>query len=740
MLYRIIRPLLIGFGLLLTSLIFLLLGIAFNWFGSYTGTGTIELTKSDVRQQSPQYIFEGSSKKQILFGDLHVHTTYSLDALTLNFPIAQGEGAHPVADACNYARFCANLDFFAVTDHAEWLTKREWKDSLESIQQCEKVSSNLDKPAVVPFLGWEWTQTSLNRESHYGHKNIIIKSIEDNKVPSRPISASGFDDAANASTLIVAAAVAFDFPNRKHYFDWRYKSLVANSYSTCTSEKEESKTSHDCYIKAQTPSDLFKKLKKLDTDLLVIPHGTSWGVTSPPLSSWENQLKPGHQNEEFNRLIEIYSGHGNSEEYRPWRSLELNNNGNLSCAQPTKNYIPDCFQAGEIIRERCRVAAGSTEECNKRAEEAKSIFVKSNPLGLFSVPGYDPFEWKDSGQCKDCFLPAFDYRPKMSAQYALALSDFSSDKTIRYRYGFIGSSDNHQARPGNGFKENQRKLNSEARADMDNEIGRNLLNPRLSDPRLPRSEEVYLDLESQPGLPLQSERGSSFLYTGGLVAAHSKFMDRENIWDSMNNREVYATSGERILLWFDLINAPNEKIAPMGTELFLEENPTFRVQAVGAQKQLPGCVMNSSKENKEIIERLCKGECFNPSDERKIISRIEVVRIRPQIYKDEPIDTLIEDPWKTFLCEPSQEGCSVEFSDEKFISANREIIYYVRAIQEPSQGINGGQLNCETNQSGQCIEINLCGDPKGKGTGECLSEIEERAWSSPIFVKNINEI
>ena len=58
-------------------------------------------------------------------------------------------------------------------------------------------------------------------------------------------------------------------------------------------------------------------------------------------------------------------------------------------------------------------------------------------------------EWKDSGQCKDCFLPAFDYRPKMSVQYALALTDFSAEKPLRFRYGFIGSSDNHQGQTWN---------------------------------------------------------------------------------------------------------------------------------------------------------------------------------------------------------------------------------------------------------------------------------------------------
>ena len=33
--------------------------------------------------------------------------------------MAGGEGAHPVSDACDYARFCSGLDFWAITDHAD---------------------------------------------------------------------------------------------------------------------------------------------------------------------------------------------------------------------------------------------------------------------------------------------------------------------------------------------------------------------------------------------------------------------------------------------------------------------------------------------------------------------------------------------------------------------------------------------------------------------------------------------
>ena len=64
--------------------------------------------------------------KQILFGDLHAHTTDSLDAYAWTLPLVGGEGAHPPADACDVARHCSVLVFFALTDHGEALTPLNW--------------------------------------------------------------------------------------------------------------------------------------------------------------------------------------------------------------------------------------------------------------------------------------------------------------------------------------------------------------------------------------------------------------------------------------------------------------------------------------------------------------------------------------------------------------------------------------------------------------------------------------
>src|SRR5205085_2919424 len=153
---------------------------------------------------------------------------------------------------------------------------------------------------------------------------------------------------------------------------------------------------------------------------------------------------------------------------------------------------------------------------------------------------------------------------------------------------------------------------------------------------------------------LDFERSSSFSYTGGLVALHAERRDREAVWDALQRREVYATSGERILLWFDLLRGA-EAAAPMGASLGWSGVPTFRVRAVGSPEQKPGCPEFAFKGlAAKRIESLCDGECYNPADTRHRISRIEVVRIRPQVRPGEPIAKLIEDPWKTLDCDRSE--------------------------------------------------------------------------------------
>ncbi len=155
---------------------------------------------------------------------------------------------------------------------------------------------------------------------------------------------------------------------------------------------------------------------------------------------------------------------------------------------------------------------------------------------------------------------------------------------------------------------------------------------------------------------------------------------------------------------------------------------------MGSLEEQPGCPASSEELlGADEIERLCKGECHHPSDERRPITRIEIVRVRPQVHPDEPVDALVEDPWRSFECPGDGGGCEVGFEDEEFAADGRESIYYARAIEAPSLAVNADNLRCTRDDAGRCIEVDRCGGP-GNEDDDCLAENEERAWSSPIYV------
>jgi hypothetical protein len=469
----------------------------------------------------------------------------------------------------------------------------------------------------------------------------------------------------------------------------------------------------------------------------VIPHGTTWGIYTPPGSSWDKQLTAKQHDPDYQKLIEVFSGHGNSEEYREFQEIAYDAGGNAVCPEPQGAYVPCCWQAGEIIRGRCDDPHAAA--CEERVEAARANFLAAGARGRLTVPGARVEDWKSCGTCPDCFLPAFNYRPKSSVQYIMALSSWDANQStdpMRFRFGFLASSDNHSARPGTGYKEYGRIPNTEARGARD-ATWYDRVNEGI--PREPAPESVPFDA-ARTGLQqfqvLDFERQASFFLTGGLVAVHADGRSRARVWDALQRREVYGTSGERILLWFDLVNGPNGESVPMGSAARVAEAPRFRVRAVGALEQAEGCP-DVSREglSGERLARLCRGECFHPTDARRRITRVEVVRIRPAERPGEPIAERIQDPWRTIPCPGDPAGCTVEFDDPDFLAEGREVLYYVRAIQEPTLTVNAGLERCTKDESGRCVDTDPCyGDYRTPVTDDCTAPSEERAWSSPIYV------
>jgi hypothetical protein len=573
----------------------------------------------------------------------------------------------------------------------------------QSVRQCNAVAGDPESPDVVAYLGWEWTQVGITPDTHYGHKNVVLRELADDAVPARPIAAAGPVQQALRRVPLRAriAPALIDFAQRRRYLDLDRVLRERAATEVCAEGIDARELPADCLEAAATPAELFEKLAQWGFDAFVIPHGTTWGMYTPMGSTWDKQLTAAMNDPRRQTLIEVYSGHGNSEEYRDWRAVRFDAAADPVCPPPRHDYLPSCWRAGEIIGERCRAEGLDADECEARAATAREHYARGGVAGWLTVPGADALDWQDSGQCRDCFQPAFNYRPGGSAQYTLALANFDEPSDVkRFRFGFIASSDNHTARPGTGYKEFARGSMSDGRGPRNAQWY-----ARLYPKEPPRAESIppELAMEGRSGFQLvERERRASFLVTGGLVAVHADGRD-------------------------------------LGSEVAMSEAPRFRVRAVGAFKQRSGCPAYSvGALSPERLENLCRGECYNPSDERKLVTRIEVIRIRPQAAPGEPIGRLIEDPWLRLDCPPEPSGCSVEFEDPEFAASRRDAVYYARAIQEPGLAVNGANLRCRYDENGRCVELDPChGDYRTDPDDDCLAPVEPRAWSSPIFVDHV---
>ena len=718
---------LVLFALLLSALWVVLGGGELQTDGELTTT-PLDPGVVSAREDA-QRAFGDGSEGRVLFGDLHVHSTLSVDAFQWSLPLMGGEGVHPPADACDFARFCSQLDFYSLTDHAEALTPRTWAMVKQSVRQCNAVDADTEQPDLIAFTGFEWTQIGATPETHYGHRNVIFKDIDDERLPARPIAAPGLAAQAMASPDAILANLSIPFrafPEQQPYNDVTAHVAEIIGVEDCPATGASPDLPVDCRESAATPDVLFRKLGEWGVDAMVIPHGTTWGFYTPPGYVYDKQLGAKHSDPKWQQLIEVFSGHGNSEEYRTFRAVEDSEDGPV-CPRPTEEYEPCCWRAGEIIRSRCDNPL--SEECDERVQAARQNYVRVGIAGHLTLPGTDLTEWGNCGQCTDCFDPSFSYRPGGSVQYILSRGNFDQPEAPRHAtLGFMASSDNHAARPGTGYKEYERRKMTEARGASTEQWQKVLFG---DPPKGTRS--VALSPEAVNAKPpfrrVWLERQASFFLTGGLVAVHAKERTRDAIWKALFDRQVYGTSGDRILLWFDLVNAGDERV-PMGSQLDFEGTPKFRVRAAGAFAQLPGCPDEVTDAlGADRVDRICAGECYRPSNERRRITRIEVVRIGRQMKETEAVEELVEDPWLTIPCPTDTEVCEVEFEDPWYISAGREVLYYVRAIQEATPAVNAGLLRCDGDECEPCY-----GDYRVPFDEDCLSMNQERAWSSPIYL------
>ena len=86
-------------------------------------------------------------------------------------------------------------------------------------------------------------------------------------------------------------------------------------------------------------------------------------------------------------------------------------------------------------------------------------------------------------------------------------------------------------------------------------------------------------------------------------------------------------------------------------------------------------------------------------------------------------------------CAPDPTGCVARFEDLEFVGSGRDAVYYVRALEAPTPAVNGANLRTRFDAQGNAVAVEPCyGDARTPRDDDCLAPVQERAWSSPIFV------
>ncbi len=723
--------------------------------------------------------------ENVYYGDLHVHTAYSVDAF-----VAGTTPGRYVDEAGMYAMYCSKVDFYSCTDHAEMLSDSNyWEETIKSAQHfnqlgAENPDANGD-PSIVVFPGWEWTLSAV-----YGHKNVILKYDDPAKLPPSPIRC-------------LEGIVEFPAWSRNIEVVHNDDTILTHEriLTVLASAQAVAKGNDDTDFLAPESGDLFRLLREHCTqngtgcEAQVIPHGNAWGVAPVMYTSWKVQLDPVNHDPDTQRVIETISKHGNSEEYSyfppNWHyykngreatedecmvvvksgimdkvaqmaagadlPTEMIPECTRECGEPNDSYQPCCHRAGEIVAERC--VDPSSDWCQEQIELARQL-IEPFPKHVLPherknlKPEYrlhpnevEPLEWKACGQCLDCWKPAFNYRNNGSVQKALASAYFDDAGTpLHYRFGFIGSTDTHSAWPAS-VKEDKRQ----------GEIAAGTVAGLF--------DIVSDDVYEYPGW----ERGDNFFDPGGLAVILAESRTRDSLWENFLARNVYSTSGARIEVWARA--QIGETVVRMGSETTASTNPTFHLKANGALVEDDTCPYDdepliSSHMSRDEFQRVCDNQCYRTTDERTAIDRIEVVKVlQPMTPAEADMANLERSPENPagLIMDPYHveqlDGTQIEWSwtDPQFVEepAGRSVAYYFRVIQKPTPGYNCRPIalidsgrSCYSGEPNN-DELAAAVNPQDGSAPQSLLEIDdlcystpdepesfcqERAWTSPFYM------
>ena len=605
------------------------------------------------------------------FGDLHVHTAFSMDARVGGlvakpddaYRFARGEaiGLPPLdvnGVGLRTAQLERPLDFAAVTDHAEWLGEtslctRPGSPSYDS-RGCRIFRGDEDSlPAGPAALGARMmgVATADGRpEEVCGPDSSWCRSeVESVWEQTRAAAERAYDRTS-----------ACEFTS---FLAWEYSGTPGRSkvHRNVILRNEIAPELPISWLDEPEPAGLWRRLKELciDTDsgcdALAIPHnpnlsnGRMFTATYGDLSIAEQQSQAALR-AEIEPLVEMMQIKGESE---------------------CRNGM-------------FHVVGGADELCD--FEKIRS--------GLSPEPE-DCGEGYGSGAImgQGC-ISRLDF-----VRYALieGLREEARIEVNPYRFGFIGSTDTHNATPGD-----VEEYSYVGNDGLEDETTALRLSPN-------RTFAGVAKLQSNPG---------------GLMGVWAEENSRDALFDAMRRRETFATSGPRIMPrlfggwgYADDLCDSAEMTAqsyaggiPMGGELPERppdaKAPAFAVSALrdAGTKARPGT----------LLQRIQIIKGWVGEDGRFNQAIHDVAGSADNGASVDPLTCEARGPGVDSLCNVWRDP---DFDPEQ------AAVYYARVLENPS---------CRW-QARECVSLPEEARPAGSDDPQVPRFIQERAWTSPIW-------
>ncbi len=621
-----------------------------------------------------------SPLRHAFFGDLHVHTVYSLDANTqgtittpheaYRFALGERLGVQPFLEDGTPTRFtqlARPLDFAAVTDHAELFGEVEVCTNPDypeyNLPECQFYRSSPENA----FLAFNFVQLGLPELPQFPvPEGIPLVSDQpvvgaDGKIPRLPYC--GVDgqtclEAAKTPWRDIQAA-AENFYDRSD--DCSFTTFVGYEYTAAPMSNNLHR------------NVIFKTA--------VVP-----------------ELPPAYQENPFPELL--------------WKTLSeecLRDNGCEYLTIPHNSNLSAglMFETKDRFDNPYTAEFAATRQANEPLAEIYQHKGQSECLGTTGAGANDElcgFELLPYNNLTGERAGGLNTGPPLPQDFLReAMKDglkMQQDLGVNpFKYGLIGSSDTHLGTPGN-VEETPFPGHAGAGENPADGI-----------------EGLTDVIEASPG---------------GLAVLYAEENTRESLFDAMRRREAYATSGTRPIVRFfggwdlpanacgrnDFVELGYDKGVPMGGDLPAQPDanaaPVFAVSAL----RDPG----------------------GPGVTAEPLQRIQIIKgwVDADGEKHEEVFEVAGDPDNgatvdTSTCQTSGPGfanlCAV-WTDPGF-TPDQHAFYYARVVENPScrwstyQCIAAG-VDCEQPETVPEAFADCC-------NADYPKTIQERAWTSPIW-------